>query len=936
MTKRFTDTWITITGARMHNLKNLTVRIPRNKLVVVTGVSGSGKSSLVFDTLYAEGHRRYVESLSSYARQFLARLPKPDVDSITGLSPAIAIEQKVSTSNPRSTVGSVTEVYDYLRLLFARIGRTYSPVTGQEVVCHTVSDVVDAIAALPVGARALLLAPFRRTEGRPLGKELAITIQRGFTRLFDNGTVLEIEDLLDQTEQYENRTLQLLIDRFVGQEYTDPLDRETALHAAADSAQTAFNEGHGECCLWYDAQNIHYFSERFEADGIVFEKPTEALFNFNTPLGACPTCEGFGRIVGISPELVIPNPGRSVFDQGVRIWENALGESHRRAFIKAAKELNFPVHRPIRDLTPAELDFLWSGDENHAVGIHAFIRFLEKNLVDVAVRVLYSRFRGYTTCPDCGGTRLRREARYVRIQGRSLGELLDLPIRDALPILQEMATAEAGNKAATRLFTEIINRLTYLNNVGVGYLTISRKANTLSGGETQRINLATSLGGSLVGSMYILDEPSVGLHPRDGDRLLGVLERLRDAGNTVIVVEHDEDTMRRADYLIDMGPLAGAQGGQVLAAGTVEEVLQNTDSLTARYLTGNLTIPVPRYRRSLTRYVEITGASEHNLKAIDVKIPLGGLVVITGVSGSGKTTLVKRIAYARLAREFDRAYPVVGAHEALNYDPEMIEDVQLIDQFCIGKNERSNAATYVGAYDALRELMATLPAAKQRSLKSSHFSFNVPGGRCDTCEGEGYITVEMQFLPDVKIECETCRGKRFKDVVLEVRYEGLNMYEILNLTVDQAAERFKDHRKISTRLQPLQAVGLGYLTLGQSTSTLSGGELQRLKLAEFLKDTKAAKTLFIFDEPTTGLHLHDVQLIVQIFQRLITNGHSVWVIEHHLDVIKCADWVIDLGPEGGDRGGQVVAQGTPEDLANQPTSVTGHYLRSRLSVLSAK
>lgn len=916
---------IHIKGARMHNLRDVEVELPRNRLTVVTGVSGSGKSSLVFDTLYAEGHRRYVESLSSYARQFLARLPKPDVDFIKGCSPAIAIEQRVISSNPRSTVGSITEIYDYLRLLFARAGRTFSPVSGREVTCDSVTDVVDYVYDHPSGSRVLLFCPFLLTEDRPLLKELEITLQKGFSRVWHRDQTLEVEDLLsypDSLQSLNPQDLRLLVDRFALD-----LDSEDFRHRVADSVQTALLEGGGACFVKVEDLPPVFFSDRFEADGMTFETPTEAFFNFNNPFGACPKCEGTGRVLGLDEELVIPDQTRSIMDGAVQPWSGIAGKDWSARFQVAAAPLGFRKSVPYYRLTRQEKDLLWFGKGN-IQGIHAFFDDLARHAHKVQNRILISRYRGYSTCSDCRGSRLRKETTYVQVSGLTIDNLLAMPVESLWHTFDNFTVEDSRRAVVELIVREIRSRLRYLLDVGLGYLSLSRKANTLSGGETQRINLATSLGSSLVGSMYILDEPSIGLHPRDTDRLIDVLMRLRDLGNTVVVVEHDETVMRRADWLIDMGPRAGEHGGQVVAAGTVDEVIDNPESLTGRYLSGQEAIPAREKLRKPSGRVIIREAAAHNLKGIDVEIPLGCLVGVAGVSGSGKTTLVKQILYPALRRDMGLSLPErPGLHRAIEGDVDDLDHVELVDQGALSVTSRSNPATYSGAYDFIRAMFAESPAASARRLRATDFSYNAIGGRCETCEGEGQITVPMQFLPDVKLVCETCNGKRFKQVVLEVEHEGKNIHDVLEMTVAEATQFFAKNTRIVKRLSPLLDVGLGYLRLGQSTNTLSGGEAQRLKLASFLQVKDGKKTLFIFDEPTTGLHAHDVRRLAETFDRLVDMGHTVVVIEHNLDLLQHADWVLELGPEGGEAGGELVFAGTPFDMAAHPASYTGKYMR---------
>ncbi len=916
---------IHIKGARMHNLRNVEVELPRNRLTVVTGVSGSGKSSLVFDTLYAEGHRRYVESLSSYARQFLARLPKPDVDFIHGCSPAIAIQQRVISANPRSTVGSITEVYDYLRLLFARVGRTYSPISGREVTCDSVTTVVDYIFERKAGTRVLLLCPLSLPPRRSLTKELEITLQKGFGRLWHRQQILEIEDLLafpTSIDQLQADDLRLLVDRFVLEEPDD----EEFRHRVADSVQTALLEGNGSCFVKIDEGPLVPFSDRFEADGMAFEKPSEALFNFNNPYGACPRCEGFGRVLGLDEELIVPDRTLSLARGAVHPWASLQNRNWISDFARLYP--HFPIDTPYYRLTDAQREDLWFG----AGGIHSFFDQLQKQSYKVQNRILISRYRGYSTCPECRGSRLRREATYVRVGGHTIDRLLALPIDELARTFAQLELEEDRRPVAELIVREINSRLSYLLDVGLGYLSLNRKASTLSGGETQRINLATSLGSSLVGSMYILDEPTIGLHPRDTDRLIGVLLRLRDLGNTVVVVEHDETVMRRADWLIDMGPLAGEEGGQVVAAGPVDAVAAHPESLTGRYLAGKLGLEPRLQPRPPRGWVHIAEAAEHNLKGIDVDLPQGCLVGVAGVSGSGKTTLVKQILYPALREHLGLTIPErPGLHRSLSVEGLRPVSVELIDQGALSVTSRSNPATYSGAYDAIRQLFASTPAAEARRLPVGAFSYNAPGGRCETCEGEGFITVPMQFLPDVKLLCETCQGRRFKQVVLEVEYNGKNIHQVLEMTVNESLAFFEKEKKIVRRLEPLVDVGLGYLRLGQSTNTLSGGEAQRLKLAQHLLIRDGKSTFFIFDEPTTGLHAADVHRLAYVFDRLVDLGHTVVVIEHNIDLLLHCDWLLELGPEGGIGGGELVYAGPPIDLAQSGTTYTASYLRQALT-----
>ena len=922
---------ISIRHAKVNNLKDLSLDIPKNQLVVITGLSGSGKSSLAFDTLYAEGQRRYVESLSSYARQFMGRLNKPDVESIKGLSPAIAIEQKVNTHNPRSTVGTSTEIYEFLKLLFARIGRTISPISGCIVKKHQVSDVVEHIFNLPVGSTAYILAPISPPEGRTFDEHLGILMQQGFYRILVNGEIIRIEDYL--TASKADDQVMLLIDRIkVTHEIREEVSR------LSDSVQTAFYEGK-ECCQIMAETNgkrsTADFSSRFEADGMAFETPSVNLFAFNNPYGACPSCQGFGSVIGIDPELVFPNKSLSIYDNAVACWRGDKMSEWKDALIRSAHYFNFPIHKPYYELTPEQKELLWTGNE-YFEGINAFFQMVESNSYKIQYRVMMSRYRGKTVCPECHGSRLKKEAQYVKVGGKSITDLVLMPLDELKHFFNHLELDETEQKIASRLLIEINNRLEFLLDVGLGYLTLNRLSNTLSGGESQRINLATSLGSSLVGSTYILDEPSIGLHSRDTDRLIKVLKRLRDIGNTVIVVEHDEKIIRNADHIIDIGPLAGEFGGELVCQGSYEDIAKCAESLTGQYLTGKKNIPVPSHRRSWNNYITVTGASQHNLKNINVKFPLNVMTVVTGVSGSGKSTLVKDILFPALRRRLGETADKCGSFNTLEGSLSQIQAVEFIDQNPIGKSSRSNPVTYLKAYDEIRALYAEQKLAKLRGIKPAFFSFNMPGGRCDNCEGEGVTKIEMQFMADIYLPCEVCHGTRFKEEVLEIKYDGKDISEILNLSVNQAIEFFGNSSdrnnptvgRIINRLKPLQDVGLGYLKLGQPSSTLSGGEAQRVKLAYFLvKGSVEKPTLFIFDEPTTGLHFHDVSKLLESFQALINNGHTLIVIEHNLDVIKSADWVIDLGPEGGNEGGNIVFEGTPEDLMKCKKSYTAHALK---------
>ncbi|WP_421804821.1 excinuclease ABC subunit UvrA [Flagellimonas sp.] len=913
---------IIIKGAKLHNLKDIDVVIPRNKLVVITGLSGSGKSSLAFDTLYAEGQRRYVESLSSYARQFLGKLDKPKVDYIKGIAPAIAIEQKVNSTNPRSTVGTTTEIYDYLKLLYARIGKTISPISGKEVKKHTVTDVINHIKGLNERDKLLLLAPITISEDRATLKSLELFSKQGYARIKYNGEVIRI----DEAPKDIGKTFHLVVDRIIVK------DDEDFYNRLANAVDNAFFEGKGECAIEnLQTGETKTFSNQFELDGMKFLEPNVHLFSFNNPYGACPKCEGYGDVIGIDEDLVIPNTALSVYENAVFPWRGDSMGWYRDQLVNAAYKFDFPIHKPWFQLTEEQKQLVWDGND-HFIGIHKFFEQLEEKSYKIQNRVMLSRYRGKTRCSVCKGKRLRKEADYVKVGGKSISELIELPIKELMPFFQEIQLSEHDTAVASRLLKEITTRLDFLDKVGLSYLTLNRKSNTLSGGESQRINLATSLGSSLVGSMYILDEPSIGLHPKDTENLIGVLKSLRDLGNTVIVVEHDEDIMQAADEIIDIGPEAGTLGGKVVATGNWESIL-TSDSLTAQYLNGKMEIPVPTERRTSKHYIQIKGARENNLKNIDVTFPLNMLTVVTGVSGSGKSTLVKKIVYPSILKETGGYGEKAGQFTAMEGKYSHIKHVEFVDQNPIGRSSRSNPVTYIKAYDDIRSLFASQKLSKLRGYQAKHFSFNVDGGRCEKCKGEGEITVEMQFMADVHLECDACGGKRFKKDILEVQFEGKNIDDILNLTIDEAIAHFSDHQqdKIVTKLKPLQDVGLGYVALGQSSSTLSGGEAQRIKLASFLvKGHTKEKALFIFDEPTTGLHFHDIKKLLKSFDELIAKGHSIIVIEHNMELVKCADYIIDLGPEGGAMGGHLVVEGTPEEIVGNTDSYTAGYLKEKL------
>ncbi len=924
---------IEIKGARVNNLKGIDVIIPRNTFTVITGLSGSGKSSLTFDTLYAEGQRRYVESLSAYARQFLGRMNKPECDSIKGIPPAIAIEQRVNTRNPRSTVGTSTEIYEYMRLLYARVGKTISPISGEEVKRNYVHDVVKKMQEYREGTRMAVMARVQLRNGRTAREQLEILMKEGFTRVDVGERFYRIEELLEQKSLPPSNEMLLVIDRL-----SCSSDKAT-VNRLSDSVETAFLEGNGECITrFWGSEGIETFSfsNRFEADGMTFEEPTELMFNFNSPAGACPKCEGFGKIVGIDENLVIPDKSLSVQEECVQCWKGEKMSEWRREFVRNAYKVDFPVHRAYHDLTEEERELLWNGRRDLGIyGINDFFEMLERNLYKIQYRVMLARFRGKTECTLCKGTRLKREAQYVKVGGKSITELVTMPVSELAPLFDRLQLNETDATVAERILTEIRNRLAFLMEVGLGYLTLNRLSNTLSGGESQRINLVSSLGSSLVGSLYILDEPSIGLHSRDTQRLISVLKELQRLGNTVVVVEHDEEIIRSADYIIDMGPLAGRLGGEVVYQGKVAELEKKSDSFTVKYLTGEEQIEVPATRRKWNNYIEVKGARQNNLKNINVAFPLHVMTVVTGVSGSGKSSLVNDVLSNALQHKYKEKPLERAEFNGIAGDIKLISDVEYVDQNPIGKSSRSNPVTYLKAFDEIRKLFAAQPLAKQMGFTPAYFSFNVEGGRCDECKGEGTITVEMQFMADIRLECESCHGKRFSSEVLEVEYDGISIYDVLEMTVDQAIEFFErkkgaTEKKIVKKIQPLQDVGLGYLKLGQSSSTLSGGENQRVKLAFYLGEEKTKPTLFIFDEPTTGLHFHDIKTLLKAFNDLIKRGHTVIIIEHNMEVIKCADHIIDLGPEGGKEGGYIVCKGTPEEVAQCDASFTGRFLKKKL------
>ena len=921
--------FIIIKGARVNNLKNLSVAIPRNKLVVITGLSGSGKSSLAFDTLFAEGQRKYVESLSSYARQFLGRMEKPEVDYIKGVSPAIAIEQKVNTKNPRSTVGTTTEIYDYLKLLFARTGRTFSPVSGKEVKRDTVSSVVDWIFQFPE-KRVVISCPLKLKADRTLEQELNILLSKGYTRLLHAGNMVFIEELLDGTaDDIDISKSNILIDRAV----IVP-DDEDSQYRISDSIHTAFFEGEGICDVEILEHEKRTFSDLFELDGMRFEEPSVNLFSFNNPYGACRRCEGFGRVLGIDPDLVIPDKSISVFEGAIAPWRSETMKEWLQPLLDLSDHFDFPIHRPVRDLDPEQLEFLWKGNGRFE-GIDKFFKHLESKTHKIQYRVLLSRYRGKTTCPDCRGTRLRPDAAYVKIGNTSITDLLLMPVSEVVDFFDQLELDSYQHQVSRRLLKEIRNRLEYLDKVGLGYLTLNRLTSTLSGGEYQRIKLATSLGSALVGSMYILDEPSIGLHPRDTQRLVSVLKGLRDLGNTVVVVEHEEEVMKAADEIIDIGPAAGTHGGELIFQGNWSDLAAEKQSITANYLNGELFISTPDLRRKWDNAIKIVGARENNLKELDVEIPLGVITCVTGVSGSGKSTLIRKILYPALGKILGTVGEITGQHDQIAGDYSVVTELEMVDQNPIGKSSRSNPVTYVKAYDAIRQLFAEQPLAKQRGYKPSHFSFNIDGGRCENCQGEGEVKIEMQFMADIHLTCEVCNGKRFKQEILDIKYKDKDISEILDLTLDESIDFFQEKKVIVNRLKPLQDVGLGYIHLGQSSNTLSGGEAQRVKLASFIgkgKQSKDDHTLFIFDEPTTGLHFHDIRKLLDALNALANQGNSIVIIEHNVEVIKSADWIIDLGPEGGDQGGNVIFTGTPEEMLDCDKGYTSQYLKDKLTL----
>lgn len=928
------DKYISIKGARVNNLKNIDINLPLNKFIVVTGVSGSGKSSLAFDTLYAEGQRRYVESLSAYARQFLGRMSKPECDYIKGLPPAIAIEQKVNTRNPRSTVGTATEIYDYLRMLFARVGHTFSPVSGLEVRKHGIEDMVKTALSYPIGTRMAVLIDIKVPENRTFDQQLEIYLKEGYSRLEKDGTFISIADLRNDGTPESSEGYRLLIDRLSVSDSKDEISRLT------DSVETAYYEGHDECIIkiWgADGVHEHMFSKRFIADGMEFREPSDLMFNFNNPYGACPVCEGFGKVLGISEDLVIPNKTLSIYQNAVKCWNGDKMNEWKTRLIHLAPHFNFPIHTPYMDLTESQKDFLWHGN-SHWEGIDGFFKWIDSRQDKIQYRVLKARYRGKSTCPECHGSRLRKDAAYVKVAGKTISELVKMPVSELTEFFNNIKLNETDSRIAVRLLVEINQRLGFLNDVGLGYLTLDRLSSTLSGGESQRINLATSLGSSLVGSLYILDEPSIGLHSRDTDRLIRVLRNLQQIGNTVVVVEHDEEIMLAADEIVDIGPDAGRLGGKIVFEGNLPEILKGGDangSYTVDYLRGDRKIDVPKLRRPWKQFIEVEGAAENNLKNINVRFPLGIMTVVSGVSGSGKSTLVREILYKAVVRALGETGDIPGTHRALSGDIRTVKSVEFVDQNPIGTSSRSNPATYLKAYDEIRKLFSEQQLSKQMGFSPAYFSFNTEGGRCEECKGEGVITIPMQFMADIEVPCEVCHGKRFKQEVLDVEYRGKNIYDFLEMTVNQAIEFLSEsngaqEKRIVKKLKPLQDVGLGYIKLGQSSSTLSGGENQRVKLAYFMSLEKNDHTLFIFDEPTTGLHFHDISTLLKSLNRLVEKGNTVLIIEHNMDVIKSADWLIDIGPEGGDAGGYIVAEGTPEQVAEVKESYTGQFLKDKL------
>lgn len=933
---------IDIKGARVNNLKNIDLKLPINQLCVVTGVSGSGKSSLAFDTLYAEGQRRYVESLSAYARQFLGRMAKPECEYIKGLPPAIAIEQKVNTRNPRSTVGTATEIHDYLRLLFARVGHTFSPVSGEEVKKHTIDEIVNHLMGLPDGCRIAVLAEIVVPEGRSVSQQLELYVKQGYSRLEKAGEFIDIESLNEKEIKNGLKDYRLLIDRLsISAKQSDEERKENASRLA-DSIETAYYEGSDTCIIkiWDKGEMTEkVFSRSFTADGMTFREPSELMFNFNNPYGACPTCEGFGKVMGLSEDLIIPDKTKSIYQDAVQCWRGEKMGECKKDLIRVAGRYNFPIHTPYLDLTPEQLDFLWNG-KGSWYGINGFFKWVDEQQYKIQYRVMKARYRGKTICPDCHGTRLREDVKYVKVGGKDITELNRMPIEQLVDFFDNLQLSDFDAKVAQRVLVEIKNRLHFLMDVGLGYLTLDRLSSTLSGGESQRINLATSLGSSLVGSLYILDEPSIGLHSRDTMKLIKVLRRLKNIGNTVVVVEHDEDIMLAADHIVDVGPDAGSLGGEIVFQGNLKNTLEKPDSdsgdsYTVEYLRGNRTIDYPKLRRPWKKAIEIKGARENNLKDIDVKIPLGVMTVVTGVSGSGKSTLIREILYKAMIRELGLPGDAPGTYKELTGDIKSIGAVEFIDQNPIGTSTRSNPATYLKAFDEIRKLFSEQPLAKQMGFTPGFFSFNSDGGRCDECKGEGILTIPMQFMADIKVECDVCHGKRFKQEILEVEYHGKNIHDFLEMTVDETIEFLSKYKgstekKIIKRLMPLKEVGLGYIKLGQSSSTLSGGENQRVKLAYYISQDKQPNTLFIFDEPTTGLHFHDISTLLKSLNRLVESGHSVLIIEHNMDIIKNADWIIDIGPEGGEAGGEILVAGTPETVAQCEKSYTGQFLKKKL------